>query len=283
MHKQVTVLAAAIMLAPLGARAADLVVWWEQGSYAQEDEAVREIIAAFEQDSGKRVELTQYPIAELPDKIEAALAAGQPPDFAFGLRMNPTSFRDGPTTIGSWTLRALSDISRTCSIRSPSGGWSWSTRRPGRTALYALPMGRTTNHVHVWKSLLEQAGFTLADVPKGVGRLLGVLVRPGTARSAPGDRARRHLGGRPLHVRRARRHSGGVLSVLGCLRCRLREPRRPARHRRSGGPAQADRGDRRVHRGLSQGLHPARLDHLGLRLRQQRAVSGAGDRHDAEP
>ena len=57
MHKQVTVLAAAIMLAPLGARAADLVVWWEQGFYAQEDEAVREIIAAFEQDSGKQVEL----------------------------------------------------------------------------------------------------------------------------------------------------------------------------------------------------------------------------------
>jgi multiple sugar transport system substrate-binding protein len=33
-------------------------------------------------------------------------------------------------------------------------------------AMYALPIGRTTNHLHVWKSLLEQAGFTLADVPK---------------------------------------------------------------------------------------------------------------------
>ena len=29
-----------------------------------------------------------------------------------------------------------------------------------------LPMGRTTNHVHVWKSLLEQAGFTLEDIPQ---------------------------------------------------------------------------------------------------------------------
>ena len=24
----------------------------------------------------------------------------------------------------------------------------------GRTALYGLPMGRSTNHIHVWKSLL---------------------------------------------------------------------------------------------------------------------------------
>ena len=87
MRGRAVVLAAAIMLAPLGARAADLVVWWEQGFYAQEDEAVREIIAAFEQESGKQVELVFHPQAELPDKIEAALEAGQPPDFAFGLRI----------------------------------------------------------------------------------------------------------------------------------------------------------------------------------------------------
>jgi multiple sugar transport system substrate-binding protein len=36
----------------------------------------------------------------------------------------------------------------------------------GRRGLYALPMARSTNHVHVWRSLLEQAGLTLADVPK---------------------------------------------------------------------------------------------------------------------
>ena len=36
----------------------------------------------------------------------------------------------------------------------------------GQKALYGLPMGRSTNHVHVWKSLLEQAGFTLDDIPR---------------------------------------------------------------------------------------------------------------------
>jgi multiple sugar transport system substrate-binding protein len=35
----------------------------------------------------------------------------------------------------------------------------------GRRGLYALPMGRSSNHIHVWKSLLEQAGFTLDDIP----------------------------------------------------------------------------------------------------------------------
>jgi multiple sugar transport system substrate-binding protein len=36
----------------------------------------------------------------------------------------------------------------------------------GQRALYALPMGRTTNHVHVWKSFLKQASFTLEDIPQ---------------------------------------------------------------------------------------------------------------------
>lgn len=36
----------------------------------------------------------------------------------------------------------------------------------GRRGLYLLPMGLSTHHVHVWKSLLERAGFTLADIPK---------------------------------------------------------------------------------------------------------------------
>ena len=57
MRARAVVLAVALVLAPLGARAADLVVWWEKGFYPEEDEAVREIIAAFEQKTGKQVEL----------------------------------------------------------------------------------------------------------------------------------------------------------------------------------------------------------------------------------
>jgi hypothetical protein len=39
MRARAVVLAVAIVLAPLGARAADLVVWWEKGFSPQEDEA----------------------------------------------------------------------------------------------------------------------------------------------------------------------------------------------------------------------------------------------------
>ena len=68
MRGRAVVLAAALAMAPLGTEAADLVVWWEQGFNAEEDVAVKETIAAFEQGSGKQVELVFYEQAELPEK-----------------------------------------------------------------------------------------------------------------------------------------------------------------------------------------------------------------------
>ena len=59
MGQLISVALAVALLVPLGAQAADLVVWWEKGFYPQADEAVAEIVAAFEQETGKQVELVQ--------------------------------------------------------------------------------------------------------------------------------------------------------------------------------------------------------------------------------
>ena len=54
MRAHAIVLATALVMAPSLAWGADLVVWWEKGYYDQENEAVGEIIAAFEQRTGKQ-------------------------------------------------------------------------------------------------------------------------------------------------------------------------------------------------------------------------------------
>src|SRR4051794_38883350 len=84
MRVRAVLLAAALTLAPLGVRAADLVVWWEEGFYPEEDAAVREIIAAFEQKSGRKVELTFHSQPELLSRISAAVKTGHPPDVVYG-------------------------------------------------------------------------------------------------------------------------------------------------------------------------------------------------------
>jgi multiple sugar transport system substrate-binding protein len=166
MQKHVIVLAAAaLVIAPFGARAADLVVWWEKGFYPQEDEAVKEVVAAFEQGSGKPVELVFYSYEDLPAAITAALEAGQPPDFAFGLFLDEH--------VPKWALEDrlvdLSDVIGPFStLFDPDtlGVALLPNARTGRKALYALPMGRSTNHLHVWTSVLEQAGLKVESIPK---------------------------------------------------------------------------------------------------------------------
>jgi multiple sugar transport system substrate-binding protein len=157
-------LASAFALASSPALAADLVVWWQGGSYAQEDEALEEIIAAFEQQSGQDVELVFVDENDLPPKVEAALAAGQPPDFAYGFWF--------AQYIADWAANGqlvdLSDaIGHFSDLFDPDAlnQAMLPNAQTGRKALYGLPIGRSTNHLHVWKSLLEQAGFTLTDIP----------------------------------------------------------------------------------------------------------------------
>ena len=165
MRSRTAVLATMLAMAPLGAHAADLVVWWEEGFYPQEDEAVREIIAAFEQETGKQVELVFHPQQELPERVVAALATDEPPDFAFGLRITDFAFgwaRDDQLVDLSATIGHFSDLFD-ADLLDRTG---WRHASTGQRAQYGLPMGRSTNHVHVWKSLLEQAGFTLEDIPK---------------------------------------------------------------------------------------------------------------------
>jgi multiple sugar transport system substrate-binding protein len=165
MRIRATVLAAALMLAPLGARAADLVVWWDKGFYPDEDAAVAEIVAAFEQKTGKEVELVLQPQEELEVNTVAAVEVARPPDFAFGIIVS--------NHISKWAyedrLADLTDAIGAFSDLFDPDALAWVrllNARTGQRALYALPMGRTTFYVHVWKTLLERAGFTLADIPK---------------------------------------------------------------------------------------------------------------------
>ena len=144
---------AALILAPVSAQAADLVVWWEKGYYPQEDEAVREIVAAFEQESGKQVELVFQQQAELPQKILTALDAGHPPDFVFGLWI--------VENVGEWAFDdQLADLSDAVGHFSDLFDSDALERemllngKTGRKALYALPMANSVNQLHVWKNLL---------------------------------------------------------------------------------------------------------------------------------
>jgi multiple sugar transport system substrate-binding protein len=162
MRRQAIIVAAALLVAPLRVQGADLMVWWEKGFYPQEDRAVREIIAAFEQETGKDVELVQPAYDATYDKALAALDAGRPPDFLLAREEAPVWAYEDQLVDLTGALGSALNLFDADAIEAAT----LLNGRAGERGLYALPMGRRSNHLHVWRILLEQAGFTLDDVPK---------------------------------------------------------------------------------------------------------------------
>jgi multiple sugar transport system substrate-binding protein len=166
MRGRAAVIAATLIVAPLGAEGADLVVWWEKGQAVEEDQAVGEIVAAFEQKTGKQVELVLGVEEDFLADLVAALEAGRPtPDFVFTVVDIPYYERwayedrlvDLTDVIGHYSdLFAREALDSETVVNGTTG----------RRGLYMLPTGWVSHHVHVWKSLLERAGLTLADIPK---------------------------------------------------------------------------------------------------------------------
>src|SRR2546423_442005 len=60
-----------------------LNVWWVKGFYKSEDDALLVAIKKFEQKTGVKVELSQYPVQDMIPKTVAALDSGSPPDVAY--------------------------------------------------------------------------------------------------------------------------------------------------------------------------------------------------------
>ena len=141
------------------------MVWWDQGYNPEEDAAVREVIAAFEQESGKHAELVFHPQDEHPGKLVAAIR-GRPP-ARLRLRLVLTTYAP------KWALEdRLVDLSEAVGHFSDLFDPDQLDRatllnaRTNERGLYGLPIGYVTNHLHVWKSLLQQSGFVLDDIPK---------------------------------------------------------------------------------------------------------------------
>ena len=164
MSSRTIALASVLMIAPLGAQSADLVVWWEQGFNPEEDAAIVEVIGAFEQKTGQQVELVLVQQDELPPKVQAALDGGSPPDLAFGNLLGAPAIRwahEGRLVDLTATVAPVAAMFDPGSLER----WTLTDEQTGRRALYGLPVGRTENNLHAWRSLLEKAGFTLDDIP----------------------------------------------------------------------------------------------------------------------
>ena len=163
---------AAVALAMLGgalagqARAEETVTMWvTKGFYKSEDDALLAMIDKFQKATGVKVDLSLYATEDCVTKSIGAVEAGTPPDVGYCTTFD---FR----TTGKWAFEGkLEDVSEVITpmkdeFLPPALATTWLLNgETGQKAYYAFPIEQQTMHVVYWKDMVEEAGFTEADIP----------------------------------------------------------------------------------------------------------------------
>src|SRR5580765_575044 len=127
-----------------------LTVWWVKGFYKSEDDALFEAIKKFEQRTGVKVELSQYPVQDMIPKTVSALDAGTVPDVAYA------DVYDFQVT-GKWAfdgkLEDLTDILTPFKDKflpnTLETVYLYNDKTKKR-AYYAFPIKQQTMHIEIW-------------------------------------------------------------------------------------------------------------------------------------
>jgi multiple sugar transport system substrate-binding protein len=160
-------LAAAGMLASPhtgNAAAKTAMVWWAQGFAEEEDISFKKIVADYEKVSGNTIDYSIMPYAPLRQKIVSAVTSGVVPDL----------FQNTPAEIialYAWAdqLVEVTDVIETQKPRFTKTALltvNCYNNAEKKRNFYGVPytVGALTNHI--WRPLIEKAGYTLEDLPK---------------------------------------------------------------------------------------------------------------------
>ncbi len=142
-----------------------LTIWWNKSYYPEEDQEFERIVSEFESQTGTDVELSFFTNEDVPRKTLAALTAGSPPDLAFGflfdLQYTPRWAYEGRLEDVSDVVEPMKDEFLPVALESVY----LLNGETGERSYYAIPTQQQTEHIHYWKSLLDEAGVATDAIP----------------------------------------------------------------------------------------------------------------------
>ncbi|HEX3524195.1 MAG TPA: ABC transporter substrate-binding protein [Stellaceae bacterium] len=161
-----SLLAAGSLARPCIANAAATTaeVWWIQGFVPEEDVAFKKIVADYEKASGNKIDSSIMPFAPLRQKIVSAVTSGVVPDL---YQSTPTEL----IALHAWEgkLVDVTDVIETqreeyteTALLSANCYNSVEKRR----SFYGVPYSQNTLPNHIWRPLVEKAGYKIEDIPK---------------------------------------------------------------------------------------------------------------------
>ena len=145
------------------AAAKTATVWWVQGFAQEEDVAFRKVVADYEKASGNTLDYSIIPYAPERQKIVSAITSGEVPDL---FTANPAEI----VALYAWQGKLVdvadvvetqkSQYSETALLSAQC--YNSVTKRRG---FYGVPFTGTALPNHIWKPLVEKAGYKMEDIP----------------------------------------------------------------------------------------------------------------------
>jgi multiple sugar transport system substrate-binding protein len=139
-------------------------VWWAQGFVPEEDVAIKKVVADYQKASGNTIDLTITPFAPQRQKIVAAVQSGIVPDV---FPNNPGEI----TAIYAWDdkLIDVSDVVETQKEEYTETAllntYCYNSVTKQRS-VYGVPDTTGALPNHVWRPLVEKAGYKIEDIPR---------------------------------------------------------------------------------------------------------------------
>jgi multiple sugar transport system substrate-binding protein len=135
----------------------DLEVWWSEGYYPEETDAIERICSTWERESGKKVKLRFFSENEINAKARSILDGGPRPDVLYGYGINDTTV---PVLSYRNLIVPLSDVVLPIENQLLPGvldGITYLNRQTRTKAIYGVPISQHAVNLHYWRDLLEEA------------------------------------------------------------------------------------------------------------------------------
>jgi multiple sugar transport system substrate-binding protein len=146
------------------AAATTATVWWQQGFAQEEDVSFKQIVADYEKASGNTIDYSIIPYAPERQKIISAVTSGTVPDL---FQNNPFEI----VALFAWDdkLIDVGDVVETQKEEYTEAALLSAycyNRVEKRRSYYGVPYTASVSANHIWRSLVEKAGYKIEDIPK---------------------------------------------------------------------------------------------------------------------
>jgi len=165
-HGSLGLIAARAVAQPYIANAAatTATVWWVQGFAEEEDISFKKLVADYEKASGNKLDYSIIPYAPERQKIISAMTSGVVPDL---FQNNPFEI----IALFAWADRLVdvSDVVETQKEQYTEASVLSAYCYNGvekRRSFYGVPYTAGVSTNHIWRHLIEKAGYNMEDIPK---------------------------------------------------------------------------------------------------------------------